>query len=135
MKFQKSLLGLGVLLASQALAAEAPEMSRSTICAATQVVECVAAGECIRAMPEAFTLPVLFRVDLEKQVVESARASGEKRVSAITSVTSVDGVFVLHGTDGADGWTATVDQASGQMTVASAHPGISYTVFGTCAEL
>lgn len=136
MNWKQLVASISLMLAAQGVAAEAADgATKSLICAATQVVGCAATGECVRATPETFNLPVLLKVDIANKVAESARAGGEKRVSAISAVTDVEGVSVLHGNDGTAGWSATIDQSSGQMTVVSARPGIAYTVFGNCATL
>jgi len=136
MKWKQLGFAGSLVLAAQGVAAEASlDTSKPLVCAATQVVECATTGECARAMPEAFNLPVLFRIDIANKVAESAWAGGEKRVSAISGVTGVEGVSVLQGRDGTAGWSATIDRSSGRMTVVSTRPGIAYTVFGTCATL
>jgi hypothetical protein len=136
MKCKQLVMAGGLLLTAHAVsAAVALDMSKPLICAATQVVECGAAGECFRSTPQNFNLPVLFKIDIANKVAESARAGGEKRMSAIAGVTEADGVTVLQGVDGADGWSTRIDQSSGQMTVVSAADGLGYVVFGTCATL
>ena len=136
MKRNKAVMAGSVLLAATGVSAQAAlDTSKPMVCAATEVVECATAGECARATPQTFNLPVLFRIDLANKVAESAWAGEEKRVSAIASVTEADGVSVLQGVDGMAGWSTTIDQSSGQMTVVSARPGVSYIVFGTCATL
>jgi hypothetical protein len=136
MSFKQVVMAVSLLLVANSVSAEAGlDMSKPLVCAATQVVECPMASDCTRATPETFNLPVLFRIDMANKVVESARAGGENRVSAIASVTEAEGVSVLHGVDGTAGWNMTIDQSSGQMTLASARPGVTHTVFGTCATL
>ena len=136
MKSKQAVLAGSLLLAANGVSAEAPlDTSKPLVCAATQVVECPTTGDCARATPEAFNLPVLIRIDLANKVAESARAGGEKRVSAIATVTEAEGVSMLHGADGTAAWSMTIDKSSGQMTVASARPGMAHTVFGTCATL
>ena len=136
MKCREVVVAGSLVLAAQGVAAEgALDMTQPLVCAATQVVECAAAGECARANPETFNLPVLLKIDLANKVVESARVGGAKRTSAITGMTEAGGVSVLQGVDEADGWSATINQASGRMTVVSAAEGIGYVVFGTCASL
>ena len=136
MKCKEILVAGGLLLAAQGVAAEAAlDTSKPLVCAATQVVECAIAGDCTRSTPESFNLPVLFWIDIANKVVESARAGGNKRVSMISGVTEAEGVTVLQGADGADGWSSTINRASGRMTVVSAADGIGYVVFGTCASL
>lgn len=136
MKCKEMLVAGGLLLAATGVSAQAAlDTSKPLVCAATQVVECGTAGDCTRATPQTFNLPVLFWIDTTNKVVESARAGGNKRVSMISGVTEAEGVTVLQGVDGPDGWSATINGSSGQMTVVSAADGIGYVVFGTCAEL
>lgn len=136
MKCKKVVMSGSLLLAATGVSAQAAlDTSKPLVCAATQVVECATAGDCARATPQTFNLPVLFWIDATNKVVESARASGDKRVSMISAVSEAEGVTVLQGVDGAVGWSATVNRSSGQMTVVSAADGIGYVVFGTCAEL
>lgn len=135
MKCKIVLAGSLMLVANGVSAQPALDMSNPLVCAATQVVECGPGSECTRATPEKFNLPVLFKVDIANKVAESARAGGEKRASAITSVTEAGGVTVLQGVDGADAWSTRIDSSTGQMTVVSAADGLGYVVFGTCASL
>jgi hypothetical protein len=126
----------GLVLTAQAAPAETMlDTSKPLICAAIQVVQCGTAGECARAAPDAFNLPVLFKVDIANKVAESARAGGEKRVSAITSSTEVAGVTVLQGVDDSDAWSTRIDVSTGEMTVSVTADGHGYFVFGTCASL
>lgn len=136
MKSNRVVLAAGLVLAAYAVEAQAAmDTSKPVICAATQVVGCGAASECVRATPETFNLPVLFKIDIANKVAESARAGGETRVSAIASVTQVDDVVVLQGVDAADGWSARINVSSGQLTIASVDEGAGYVVFGTCSVL
>jgi hypothetical protein len=133
----KQFISLGglMLTAQAALADPILDTSKPLICAATQVVNCAAAGDCTRSTPNAFNLPVLFKVDIANKVAESARAGGEKRVSAIARSTEVAGVTVLQGVDDADAWTTRIDGSTGEMTVTVTADGHGFLVFGTCASL
>ena len=118
-----------------ASAAEALDLSKPLFCGATLVTECVPGGECVRGTPEHFNLPLLWRIDIANKQIVSARVGGEQRVSAIASIADAKGVSVLQGVDGDAGWSATIVQSSGKMTVSSARPDLSHTVFGSCANL
>jgi len=136
MKCKQLVVAGSLLLAAQGATAEAAlDTSKPLVCGATHVVECAAMGECARGAPEAFNLPVLLRIDIPNGVAESARAGGEKRKSAIASVTDADGVTVLQGVDGAHAWSGRIDRSTGGMTVVLAGDGLGYLVFGTCASL
>jgi hypothetical protein len=136
MKCKQLLVAGSLLLAAHGAAAEAAlDTSKPLVCGATHVVECTALGECARGAPEAFNLPVLLRIDIPNKVVGSARAGGEKRKSAIASVTEADGVTALQGVDGAHAWSSRIDRSTGGMTVVLAGDGLGYLVFGTCASL
>ena len=136
MKCTKVMMAGSLLLAATGVSAQAAlDTSKPLVCAATQVVECATTGDCTRATPQTFNLPVLFWIDTTNKVVESARAGGNKRLSIISGVTEAAGATVLQGVDESDGWSATINRSSGQMTVVSAADGIGYVVFGTCASL
>jgi hypothetical protein len=136
MRREKLIVIGGLMLTAQAAVANPTlDTSQPLICAATQVVNCAAAGDCTRSAPEAFNLPVLFKVDIANKVAESARVGGEKRVSAIADSTEAAGVTVLQGVDDADAWTTRIDVSSGEMTVAVTADGHAFLVFGTCANL
>jgi hypothetical protein len=134
---RKQFIALGglILTAHAALADPVLDTSMPLICAATQVVNCSAAGDCARSTPGAFNLPVLFKIDIANKVGESARVGGEKRVSAIASSTQVAAVTVLQGADNADAWTTRIDGSTGQMMVAVTSEGHGFLVFGTCINL
>jgi len=134
---RKQFIALGglILTAHAALADPILDTSMPLICAATEVVNCSAAGECARSTPDAFNLPVLFKIDIANKVAESARVGGEKRVSTIASSTKVAAVTVLQGVDDADAWTTRIDGATGQMMVAVTSEGHGFLVFGTCINL
>ena len=135
MTLPKTFLASGLLLAATAVSAQGVDVSKPIICAATEVVGCETSGNCVRDTPDGFNLPVIFKIDLANKVAESVRAGGEQRSSAIASVADVRGVSILQGTDEAVAWSLVMDQATGRMTVASAHDGIAYSVFGTCVTL
>jgi hypothetical protein len=126
----------GLLLTAQAAPAEPLlDASKPLICAAAEVVNCSAAGDCTRSTPDAFNLPVLFKIDIPNKVAESARVGGEKRVSVIASSTQVAAVTVLQGVDDADAWTTRIDGSTGQMMVAVTSEGHGFLVFGTCINM
>jgi hypothetical protein len=133
----KQLIAIGgLVLTAQAVSADPIlDTSKPLICAATRVVNCGEADDCTRSTPDAFNLPVLFKVDITNKVVESARAGGERRMSAIAGWTEVDGVSVLQGVDNGDAWSTRIDGATGKMTVAVTADGHGYLVFGTCSSL
>ena len=136
MKCKQLVVAGSLVLAAWGVAAEAAlDTSKPLVCAATQVVECAAMGECARATAEAFNLPVLLRIDIPSKVAESARAGGEKRSSAIASVAEAEGVTLLQGVDGAHAWSSRIDRSTGGMTVVLAADGLGFVVFGTCANL
>jgi len=136
MKCKQLVVAGSLVLAARGVAAEAAlDTSKPLVCGATHVVECAAMGECTRGTPEAFNLPVLLRIDIANKVAESARAGGEKRLSAIATVTEAEGVTVLQGVDGAHAWSSRIDRSTGGMTVVLAADGLGFVVFGTCASL
>jgi hypothetical protein len=75
---RKQFIALGglILTAHAALADPILDTSMPLICAATEVVNCSAAGDCTRSTPDAFNLPVLFKIDIPNKVANRRASAG-----------------------------------------------------------
>jgi hypothetical protein len=101
-------------------------------CAASQAIVCPEQGECTRGLPETANLPRLFRIDLKEHEVVSLKPSGERRTSKILHLAKEDEVYVLQGAESEKGWTATVNERDGRLTITASSSGEAYVVFGVC---
>jgi len=108
--------------------------SSPLLCAATQTVSCDSVGDCIKGPANAVNLPVFMKLDAAKKEVITATASDEPRTSRILEIDNQENALVFVGIDPAGSWGASIDKATGEMTVSIAVNGQGYLVFGSCLE-
>jgi hypothetical protein len=124
-----ALAGLTVLAgAAPALAADF-DGTKPLICAVTTIMECDA-GQCDRYAPEGTPAgaPRFIKVDVvTKEVTASAG-----RKSTLGSIAHVDGRLILHGGENGRGWTATIDEDTGEMSAGVIDKDHTFSLFGAC---
>ena len=124
-----ALAGLLVLAgAAPALAANF-DGTKPLICAITTIMECDA-GQCDRYAPEGTPAgaPRFIKVDIAaKEITASAG-----RKSTLGSSAHIDGRLVLHGGENGRGWSATIDEDSGEMSAAVVDKDHTFSLFGAC---
>ena len=126
-----SAVALGLCLASARGAAAERDLM---FCAASQVIVCPEQGECTRGLPETANLPRMFRIGLKDREVVSLNPSGDRRISKILHLSDENGMYVLQGAESGKGWTATVNQGDGGLTITASSSGEAYVVFGVCTS-
>lgn len=124
-------MSLGLCLASVSGAADERDLM---FCAASQAIVCPEQGECTRGLPETANLPRMFRLGLKDREVVSLNPGGERRTSKILHLARENGVFILQGAEGGKGWTATVNEGDGNLTITASSSGEAYVVFGVCTS-
>ena len=98
------------------------------------MIVCPEQGECTRGLPETANLPRLLRIGLEEREVVSLKPGGERRASKILHLVKENDVYVLQGAESGKGWTATVNESDGRLTITASSPGEAYVVFGLCTS-
>jgi hypothetical protein len=131
-----------VLAVGAAVAAVQPGMSyagfdasKNLVCAAIDVVGCVGGPDCSSGQAATFDLPQFMVVDFEQKVIRATDESGHKEVSPIRNLEQTDLQLILQGVENHRGWSAAIDRRTGQMTVTSAGPEVSFMIFGACTAL
>ena len=127
-----TLLGAALLAASTLTAAAALDGSVPLLCAVTGTVSCDSQGECVDGPAEAVNLPVFLKIDVPNKVAQSVRAGGEQRTSEILSTHQEEGSLVLLGVDQGAGWSTTISESDGRLTLSVSGAGIGYLAFGAC---
>ena len=127
-----TLLGAALLAASTLTAAAALDGSVPLLCAVTGTVSCDSQGECVDGPAEAVNLPVFLKIDVPNKVAQSVRAGGEQRTSEILSTHQEEGSLVLLGVDQGAGWSTTIGESDGRLTLSVSGAGIGYLAFGAC---
>ena len=105
--------------------------SAAIVCAGTEVRECEAGGECLRATAEEVNLPTLIRVDAKQKMLSALGADG--RSTPIHALERRDGRLVLYGGQGGRGWTLVIVEATGRMSGSVVDDQVSFVIFGACA--
>src|SRR5262252_4753863 len=101
-------------------------------CETSVTFDCAPNGECIKDSPEAINLPRLIRLDFAAKKAFTKWASGEERTAEIAMFRLEGGRLVLQGVQNGNGWSLTVVQESGAMSLAIAGDGAAINAFGVC---
>lgn len=127
------LLLAGLLLAlvttPRAEAADKLDGSVPILCAAMEVLECGAGGECQRRGPEAANLPPFLKIDFKAKTIASVDGA---RKAPIHNVEQVDGRIVLHGGQEGRGWSAVIASDTGKLSASVVDAGGAFVIFGAC---
>jgi len=103
--------------------------TKPLICAITTIMECDA-GQCDRYAPEGTTVgaPSFIKIDVTTKVVTASLG----RKSPLGTINHVDGRLVLQGGENGRGWSATIDEDSGEMSAAVVDKDHTFSLFGAC---
>jgi len=123
------LAGLMVLTGAMPALGANFDGSKPLICAITTVMECDA-GQCDRYAPEGTPAgaPRFIKVDVASKEV----TAGAGRKSTLASIAHVDGRLILHGGENGRGWSATIDEDTGEMSAAVVDKDHTFSLFGAC---
>ena len=125
---------LTLLVGTTGVFADKFDGSSPLLCAATQTVSCDSVVDCVKGPADAVNLPVFMKFDAEKKEVITAKESDEPRTSRVLEVDNQEHALVFVGIDPAGAWGASIDKATGDMTLSIAVDGTGYLVFGSCIE-
>lgn len=122
---------LGVLPAP--LGAAPFDGSVPLICAAIDVMECSAGGECHRRTAEGVNLPRFIKLDFAKKTMSGAGA--DQRTAPIASFERANGRIIMHGGQEGRAWSLVIDGGTGNMSAGVVDHEFAFLVFGACTPL
>ena len=135
-----SMLASGCLALS--VSASPFDGAQPLICASTEILECVPGDGCNRVAAESVDAPQFMRIDFNAKSISSERLDGGTRVSEIERSEVVDGKLMLQGAeDGIEtirdglGWTLSIGQESGKMTLTGSGDAVGFVIFGACTAM
>lgn len=134
-KHQKLMSAWVLMGAAMGVSAAELDGSAPLICATHETAVCELRKDCTQGPPESVNLPRFIRIDVSQSSVTSVRASGEERTSAIGSSSTNGGFLVLQGSDGSVAWSATIEQANGNMTLTASGEQMAFVAFGACTHI
>lgn len=124
---------IGLLIGNASMADNLQDVDR-LLCATNQIVACFEGGECYPVLAHEADVPQFVVVDVRAKMVSTTRASAENRSTSIASLVREEGAIYLQGIDLGRAFSFVIDEASGRVTVAISHDGLSITVFGACTD-
>lgn len=118
-----------------AIASSSYAETSEVICATVEVTECVSGQACTETSSVAMEIPPFLRVNFEERVVTGKRANGEDLMAPISLVHRTEGGVLLQGEDDGLGWSMTLSEADGSMSLAVSGDFVGYVIFGNCTPL
>jgi hypothetical protein len=116
-----------LLGAAQALAAGADVR----ICALTRVFDCLSTDGCQEVTLLEMDLPRFVKIDLETKVILSLDNLVSRPATTFKAIERLEGMIVLSGVD-ARGWSMTIAEGSGELTLTASGNDEGFVVFGNC---
>ncbi len=130
---------LGVIAAlfaaSCAANAEGFDGSQPLICASMEAHDCGPGEDCLKGTAESIDAPLFMRLDFEHKLARATRANGEERTAKIGSMTQEEGALILQGVQLGLGWSMTIAQENGAMTLTAAGDRMAFVIIGACTPL
>lgn len=117
-----------VACVSLAAAAENPGIYTCSLCRSFQ---CTPDDGCEESSLSSMSLPRFARIDLKEKTITSLDKNVPRNATRISLIEKVDGLIVLHGSE-LRGWTITIAEDSGVLSLTAAGEGEVITVFGSC---
>ncbi len=121
--------------ASTAANAEGLDGSQPLICASMEAYDCGPGEDCLRGTAESIDAPQFIRLDFERKLARATRTNGEERTAKIESLTQEEGKLILQGVQRGMGWSMTIAQENGAMTLTAAGDRTAFVIFGACTPL
>ena len=119
---------------SLAPAAWALDSSKALICATMVTVECERGGNCITGPAEGVNLPTFLDVNTKRKRITGQRADGSELTTPIERQEKLGDLVILQGGQNAVGWTMSIAETTGHMTVTAAGEDVGFIVHGACRE-
>ena len=131
---KKLVTAVAGLLAGGLVQADNLEGVDEMVCAAAQVQICIENDTCYAATPAELDVPNFVVINIKKKTISTTKSSKENRSTSFTSAAKSAGLIYLQGIEGERAFSFVIDEASGHMTVAISHDGLSVSVFGACTD-
>lgn len=103
------------------------------ICALTKSFECVKDSGCNEVTIDEMALPRFVRIDQKAKTIESLDKGVERQSTKIVSITHLEGMTILQGTE-KRGWSIALGNDSRDLMLSIAGDGEGFVVFGSCMK-
>lgn len=124
------LLGLSWIPATHA----AFDGSSPLLCVPIEIMECGAGEGCMEATAEDVSIPQFIRIDFGKKQASGTLENGAMREVDIERMERENGKLVLQGGQQGRGWTITIGEDTGKMTLTASGDRYGFIIFGACTS-
>ncbi len=128
------LAALVVLTLAPSLRADDVSGADRLLCAALEATRCTLDG-CVTEDPVMWNIPQFIEIDLKNKRLQTTAASGENRVTPITTLVRKDGHIYIQGIEGGRAFSFVIHEASGDLNAAVAASETATAVFAACTPL
>jgi len=104
------------------------------LCATIEATRCSLDG-CTTDDPVRWNIPQFVEIDLANKRLQTTAASGENRVTPITTLVREDGHIFIQGIEGGRAFSFVIHEASGELIAATATSSTAGAVFAACTPL
>ena len=110
--------------------------SSNLICATISVVACMSGSTCQRGEARTFDLPEFMTIDFKKKIIHVTYDGGSTEAdSPIRNSEMSETQLVLQGVENGHGWSMTIHQDTGRMSIGVIGEEMSFAMFGICKEI
>jgi len=108
---------------------------KDVMCATVEVTECISGYECVETTSTSMAIPPFLRINFEQRSISGTRGNGEDLSAEILHLHRTDEGVLLQGVDQGLGWTMTLSEQDGSMSLAISGDLVGYMIFGNCTSL
>jgi hypothetical protein len=108
--------------------------SKPLLCAVIDVFECGPENGCLESTAEGINIPQFIRIDFENKKASGTLASGEIREVGIERMERESGAVVIQGGQLGRGWSVSIREETGKMTLAASGDRFGFVIFGACTS-
>ena len=104
------------------------------LCATIEATRCSLDG-CTTDDPARWNIPQFVEIDLTNKRLQTTAASGENRVTPITTLVREDGHIFIQGIEGGRAFSFVIHEPSGELIAATAASNSASAVFAACTPI
>lgn len=108
--------------------------STPLLCVPIEVMDCEAYAGCIETTVEAVNIPQFIRLDFGKKTASGTLPDGAVRTVGIERMERENGMLVIQGGQEGRGWSATIGEGTGKMTLTASGDRFGFIIFGACTS-
>ena len=137
MRYRLASLGAAALALAVPAAGAADDLKGQDriLCTAVQATVCTTDGDCTIETPWNLNIPQFIEVNLKDKTAATTKASGENRMSPLTTVSRADGLIVLQGVEAGRAFSFVITEDTGFASIAVARQNLTVSVFGACTPM